>query len=143
MPSTDHPQSGTTLTDGEGKSVADRVGEYNIIGTPFRRVDGRAKVTGMTKFADDISFPRMVHMRIHRSTRPHALIRDIDTSKAAGMPGVLGFITGDQMPNTFGIQPSTSELLLSEAVVHPDAGACRHHPGSVPGRGGDRAGQPR
>ncbi len=31
--------------------------EPNIIGKPFRRVDGRAKVTGATRFADDLAFP--------------------------------------------------------------------------------------
>ncbi|MEM7165530.1 MAG: molybdopterin cofactor-binding domain-containing protein [Planctomycetota bacterium] len=86
-----------------GKTREDQ--PFNLIGKPFRRVDGRAKVTGQTRFADDLTFPRMVHMRIRRSTVPHALIKSIDTSKAAGMPGVLGFVTGEEMPNTFGILP--------------------------------------
>ena len=34
-----------------------------VIGKPRRRVDGRAKVTGQTRFADDIVLPRMLHMR--------------------------------------------------------------------------------
>ena len=33
----------------------------NIIGKPRRRVDARAKVTGQTRFADDVMLPRMVH----------------------------------------------------------------------------------
>ena len=32
-----------------------------IIGHARRRVDGRAKVTGQTRFADDIVLPRMLH----------------------------------------------------------------------------------
>ena len=28
----------------------------NVVGKPFRRVDGRAKVTGQTRFADDLAF---------------------------------------------------------------------------------------
>ena len=47
----------------------------NIIGTPRRRVDGRAKVTGQTRFADDVMLPRMVHCKLLRSTMPHARIR--------------------------------------------------------------------
>ena len=47
--------------------------ETNIIGKPFRRVDGRAKVTGATKFADDLSFPRMCYVRLVRS---HPAARD-------------------------------------------------------------------
>ena len=62
--------------------------ELNLIGKPFRRVDGRAKVTGVTRFADDLVFPRMVFLRLVRSTVPHALIRAIDTAAAARVPGV-------------------------------------------------------
>ena len=76
-----------------------------LIGTPFRRVDGRAKVTGATRFADDLAFPRMCFMRLVRSTVPHALIRGIDLSRAEKMPGVLGFLTGEDLPITFGILP--------------------------------------
>ncbi len=79
--------------------------DLNLIGTSFRRVDGRAKVTGQTRFADDLAFPRMCFMRLVRSTVPHALIRGIDLSKAEKMPGVLGFLTGEDLPITFGILP--------------------------------------
>jgi hypothetical protein len=33
--------------------------ELRVIGVPRRRVDARAKVTGQTRFADDITLPRM------------------------------------------------------------------------------------
>ena len=52
-----------------------------LIGKPFRRVDGRAKVTGQTLFADDLVFPRMAFMRLVRSTVPHALIRSDRTEE--------------------------------------------------------------
>jgi 4-hydroxybenzoyl-CoA reductase subunit alpha len=83
--------------------------DLRLIGTPFRRVDGRSKVTGATRFADDLSFPRMVYMRLVRSTVPHALIRSIDTSKAEGIPGVLAFLDGSEMPETFGILPVSQD----------------------------------
>ena len=83
--------------------------ELRLIGTPFRRVDGRAKVTGQTRFADDLFFPRMVHMKLVRSTVPHARIVSIDTSKAQKMPGVLAFLTGDSMPVSFGILPVSQD----------------------------------
>ncbi len=38
-----------------------------VIGKPRRRVDGRAKVTGQTRFADDIMLPRMLHCKLLRS----------------------------------------------------------------------------
>src|SRR5262245_5983250 len=71
--------------------------KFNLLGTPFRRVDGRAKVTGQTRFADDLAFPRMVFMRLKRSTVPHARIKRIDATRAAALPGVLGILTGEAM----------------------------------------------
>jgi len=89
---------------------------HNLVGKPFRRVDGRAKVTGSTLFADDLSFPRMCHMRLVRSTVPHARIVSIDTSEAGKVDGVLGFLTGDEMPETFGILPVSQD----EHALCPD-----------------------
>jgi 4-hydroxybenzoyl-CoA reductase subunit alpha len=92
--------------------------EHNIVGKPFRRVDGRAKVTGQTRFADDLSFPRMVYLRLVRSTVPHARILGIDFSAAREVPGVLGFLTGRDLPVPFGILPvSQDEHALCPDVV--------------------------
>src|SRR5437899_3111066 len=62
--------------------------ELRVIGVPRRRVDARAKVTGQTRFADDIPLPRMVHCKLLRSPHPHARIRKIDPSRALAYPGV-------------------------------------------------------
>ena len=56
----------------------------NIIGVPRRRVDGRAKVTGQTRFADDVVLPRMVHCKLLRSTVPHARVIRIDALYGLG-----------------------------------------------------------
>ncbi|HEX3127332.1 MAG TPA: molybdopterin cofactor-binding domain-containing protein [Thermoanaerobaculia bacterium] len=90
--------------------------EFNIVGKPFRRVDGRAKVTGNTKFADDLTFPRMAAMRLVRSTVPHALIKSIDLSEAEKVSGVLGFLTGKDFPVPFGILPVSQD----EHALCPD-----------------------
>ncbi len=90
----------------------------NIIGKPFRRVDGRAKVTGATRYADDLSFPRMAFLRLVRSTVPHARIVAIDLDAAAKVPGVLGFLTGRDLPIPFGILPvSQDEHALCPDIV--------------------------
>jgi len=90
----------------------------HVVGKPFRRVDGRAKVTGQTRFADDLSFPRMVFMKLVRSTVAHGRIVRIDTAAAEAMPGVLGILTGDAMPEPFGILPvSQDEHALCRDVV--------------------------
>ncbi len=90
----------------------------NLVGKPFRRVDGRAKVTGATRFADDLVFPRMAYLRLVRSPLPHARIRGIDFSAAERVPGVLGFLTGAELPIPFGILPvSQDEHALCPEIV--------------------------
>ncbi|MBH98113.1 MAG: hypothetical protein CMM56_06630 [Rhodospirillaceae bacterium] len=83
--------------------------DFELIGTPFRRVDGRAKVTGQTQFADDLSFPRMAYVKLVRSTVPHALIKNIDLSVAESMEGVLATLVGSEMPVPFGILPVSED----------------------------------
>src|SRR5580765_7692958 len=77
----------------------------NIIGTPRRRVDGRAKVTGQTRFADDVMLPRMLHCKLLRSTLPHARIVRIDVSRALARPGAHLVRTGSDFPISYGILP--------------------------------------
>ncbi len=84
-----------------------------VVGKPFRKVDARAKCTGQTKFADDIFLPRMLYCKILRSHHPHALIKNIDVSKASATPGVIAVITGKDLPIPYGILPvSQDELAL-------------------------------
>ena len=81
----------------------------NVVGKPFRKVDARAKCTGQTKFADDIVLPRMLFCKILRSHLPHALIKSIDISKAAALPGVHAIITGKDLPISYGILPVSQD----------------------------------
>jgi 4-hydroxybenzoyl-CoA reductase subunit alpha len=80
-----------------------------VVGKPFRKVDARAKCTGQTKFADDIVLPRMLYCKILRTHLPHALIKNIDVSKAIALPGVLGIITGKDLPIPYGILPVSQD----------------------------------
>jgi 4-hydroxybenzoyl-CoA reductase alpha subunit len=83
--------------------------ELKVIGKPIRKVDARSKVAGLTKFADDLTLPRMIHMKLLRSTVAHALIKHIDVEKARAMPGVKGILTGADMPVPFGILPVSQD----------------------------------
>ncbi|HEY7674997.1 MAG TPA: xanthine dehydrogenase family protein molybdopterin-binding subunit [Burkholderiales bacterium] len=82
---------------------------FDVIGKPRRRVDGRAKVTGLTRFADDVMLPRMLHCKLLRSPFPHAVIESIDVSRAAKHPGVHLVLSGKDFPITFGILPVTQD----------------------------------
>ena len=92
--------------------------EFSIIGKPLPKVDGMGKCTGQTKFADDFNLPRMLAGRLLRSVHAHALIKCIDTSRAAQLPGVYAVITGKDLPIKFGILPvSQDEEVLAVAKV--------------------------
>ncbi|HEX4825073.1 MAG TPA: molybdopterin cofactor-binding domain-containing protein [Candidatus Polarisedimenticolaceae bacterium] len=81
----------------------------NTIGKPRRRVDGRAKVIGATRFADDVVLPRTVVCKLLRSSVPHAVLRSVDASRAAKLPGVLLTLTGRDFPISFGILPVSQD----------------------------------
>jgi 4-hydroxybenzoyl-CoA reductase alpha subunit len=80
-----------------------------LIGRSRRRVDARAKVTGQTRFADDLVLPRMVHARLLRSHLPHARIVRIDTARALAHSGVLLVLTGKDLPVSYGILPVSQD----------------------------------
>src|ERR1700719_5030377 len=83
--------------------------ELRVIGVPRRRVDARAKVTGQTRFADDISLPRMAYCKMLRSPHPHARIRSVDASRAKAHPGVYLVLTGKNLPIEYGILPVSQD----------------------------------
>ena len=80
-----------------------------VVGKPWKKVDASAKVTGETKFADDIFLPRMLHCKILRSSAPHARIVKIDTSKAAAYRGVKAVLLGKDLPTPYGILPVSQD----------------------------------
>src|ERR1700676_1302729 len=94
--------------------------ELRVIGKSRRRVDARAKVTGQTRFADDIFLPRMAHSKLLRSPHPHARIRKIDASRAASHPGVYLVLTGKDVPMRYGILPVSQDeqALCVDRVRH-------------------------
>ena len=80
-----------------------------VVGSRRRKVDATAKVTGETRFADDLALPRMLWCKLLRSREPHARIVRIDTSRAERHPGVLAVMTGRDLPIPFGILPVSQD----------------------------------
>src|SRR5262245_16779195 len=100
-------------SDREGKD------RFTVIGQPLPKIDAWAKVTGETRYADDLVLPRMAHAKLLRSPHAHARIVSIDTARARARPGVLGVITGHDLPPVkFGILPVSQdeEALCREKV---------------------------
>jgi 4-hydroxybenzoyl-CoA reductase alpha subunit len=81
----------------------------NVVGKARRRVDGRAKVTGQTRFADDVVLPRMLYAKLLRSPHPHARIASVETNHAAAAPGVALVLTGADFPVAYGIMPVSQD----------------------------------
>jgi 4-hydroxybenzoyl-CoA reductase alpha subunit len=89
-----------------------------VVGRPYAKVDVAAKVSGQTKFADDLFLPRMLHCKILRSKLAHARLLRVDVSKALKIPGVVAAATGADLPIAFGILPvSQDEHALSLNTV--------------------------
>jgi len=82
----------------------------SVVGHPLPKVDAWAKVAGETKYADDLTLPRMAYAKILRARHPHARIRGVDTSRAATLPGVYAVVTGrDFPPIKYGIMPVSQD----------------------------------
>src|SRR5918911_1407539 len=92
---------------------------FTVVGQPLPKIDAWAKVTGETKYADDLVLPRMAYGKLLRSPHPHARITGIDTARARALPGVYAVITGADLPPVkFGILPVSQdeEGLCTEKV---------------------------
>lgn len=93
-----------------------------LLGKRVPLVDAPNKVTGQALYTDDIKLPNMVVAKLVRSTRPHARIVAIDTTRARRLPGVVGVLTGlDLRPDMrFGVLPLTKDEhpLAVEKVRH-------------------------
>ena len=100
---------GMSASQGGDKAGRDKSGSYKYIGVPLPKVDAYGKVTGRALYADDIMLPRMVYGRLLRSPYAHARILSIDTSRALALPGVLAVITGQDLPQKYGILPSSQD----------------------------------
>ena len=59
-----------------------------------RRSEDGPLLTGRGRFTDDVDLAGQVHAAFARSTAAHGIIRGVDTSRAAAMPGVLAVLTG-------------------------------------------------
>ncbi len=78
--------------------IDEGMSEHAIIGKTVPRTDAVAKATGRALYTDDLKLPGMLHGRLLRSPYAHARILNIDTRRAAALPGVRSVITGEDTP---------------------------------------------
>ncbi len=93
--------------------------QFSVVGQPLPKIDAWGKVTGETRYADDLVLPRMAHAKLLRSPHAHARILSIDVARARALPGVYAVITGADLPPVkFGILPVSQDeqALCTEKV---------------------------
>ena len=70
-----------------------------VLGTRHIRADGLDKVTGIGRYAADLSATGVAQARFKYADHPHARIVRIDTSAARALPGVFAVITQEDVPD--------------------------------------------
>jgi len=71
--------------------------EGRWVGRPLRRGEDARLLRGEARFVDDVTLPGSLHLVVIRSTLPHALLRAVRTQAAAGSPGVVRVVTGEDL----------------------------------------------
>jgi nicotinate dehydrogenase subunit B len=89
------------------KAVTKTVGEFQVMGKSFNRVDGRAKVTGEARYTGDIRLPGMLYARIVRPPAHDSKLISMDTSAAEKMPGVV-FVKEEGLTAALAEDPETA-----------------------------------
>ena len=80
------------------------------IGSRVKRKEDLRLLRGIGKYVGHIHRVDMVHAVILRSSRAHARIVNIDASAAMALPGVIGVLTGKDMPGVKTIPMRTGKV---------------------------------
>jgi CO/xanthine dehydrogenase Mo-binding subunit len=92
------------------------------IGRSVIRLDAQAKVTGEALYPGDINLPDQAYMKILFAKRPHAIVKQIDTSKAEALPGVIAVFTAKDVPlNEYGLIMPDQPVLCGPGSSKPYA----------------------
>ena len=91
---------------------------YETVGKSVLRKDAVPKVTGRAIYSADLHMPNMLIGKVLLSTQAHALIKSIDISEAAAVPGVRAILTAKDIPgeNVFGIAIPDQQVLADTKV---------------------------
>jgi len=93
------------------------VKNFKVIGKPLPRLDGPDSVTGRAIYTVDVALPEMLHVKLFRSSVPHAKIRRLDVSRARALNGVAAVLTADDVPaKRFGFGVQDEQLLAADKV---------------------------
>ncbi len=94
---------------------------FSTVGRPVPRKEGREKVTGESKYIDDLKFPGMLYGATVRSPAPRGRIRNIEFSD--GLPWYeFTIVTAKDIPgsNCVSLIVDDQPYLAAEFVNHPE-----------------------
>ena len=115
-----------------------RMKSMSAVGTPTRRLEGAAKVTGATRYTADLEMAGLLHVHLVLSHLASARITGIDLSAARAVPGVVDVVTAADLPRFdvagpekplaedqvfYAGQPIVAVIATSEAAAHDGAAA--------------------
>jgi nicotinate dehydrogenase subunit B len=75
-----------------GKAPPKPYGSHRIVGKPVQRRDIPGKVSGAPAFVQDLRLPGMLHGRVVRPPRYHAILDHADLRGAKALPGVVAVV---------------------------------------------------
>jgi carbon-monoxide dehydrogenase large subunit len=93
-----------------------------VVGTPLKRREDPALLTGEGKYTDDIVVPGELYIAIVRSPYAHARITRVDTAAARALPGVVAAYSGADLQAEWGAP------MPCAWVVTPDMKNPPHYP---------------
>ena len=93
------------MSHGPADTHAGKAAEGGVVGRSGPKIDGKARITGQARFVADMKLPRMVHGKFLRSPHAHARIVSVDLTAALALPGVVGAMTGEELPKRYGAIP--------------------------------------
>jgi CO/xanthine dehydrogenase Mo-binding subunit len=99
--------------------------DFEVIGTPVQRSDALGHVTGRTEFFEDRNPPGLLHLKMARSERHHALLTEVDVEPALAVPGVVKVLTHEDVPANWytilrliGVEPNDEPVLPEDRVLY-------------------------
>jgi carbon-monoxide dehydrogenase large subunit len=87
------------------------------IGTRMPALHNRILAAGKATFVGDVNLPGVSHMAVVRSTYAHARIKEIDTSAAERLPGVIATVVGEEIRKNTNPIPTHSPALGEKRIL--------------------------
>ncbi len=94
------------MGDRTGSGV-EAVGGATWVGQRLKRREDPELLTGKGRFIGDLTRPGMVYAAFLRSPHAHARLLSVDARPALEIPGVVGILTGRDLPDNLRPQPVT------------------------------------